>query len=128
MMNMVKDRRFILISLLFALVSLAYGFLVIKDFLHPLVGSGDTSQWSYIGYYFTKNLSFNPFPHLNLVSDQVFYPYGTSHVFQSWMIEANIIYSVLFSWFGSGPWLQLITFFSVVLSAVGVTALLTVDY
>ncbi len=127
-MNMVKDRRFILISLLFALVSLAYGFLVIKDFLHPLVGSGDTSQWSYIGYYFAKNLSFNPFPHLNLVSDQVFYPYGTNHVFQSWMIEENMIYSLLYSWFGSGPWLQFITFFSVFLSAVGVTALLTVDY
>lgn len=129
MINLLKKNQSLLILIiLFSLISTAYGLIVIKDFLHPLAGEGDIPVWPYIGYYFAKNLSFNPWPHLDLVNNQAFYPYGVNHVFQSWVIEENLLYSVLYSWFGDGPWLQIITLFSVLLSAVGATALLTVDY
>jgi hypothetical protein len=83
-----------------------FGRYVIIDFSGPLTGNGDTNSWEYIGYYFSKNFSFNPLPSLNLENNQVFYPYGTSSVFQSWGLERDIFYSVMSYFGGTGPWLQ----------------------
>lgn len=114
--------------LAFACVSVAFSLLIVKDFSGPLAGGGDIEQWEYTGFYFAKNLSFFPFPKLDLVNNQVFYPYGTNGVFQPWSIERDIFYAILYSLFGIGPWIQLYYFFSVLFTAIGTFTLLVRDY
>ncbi|MEW6493200.1 MAG: hypothetical protein AB1589_11955, partial [Cyanobacteriota bacterium] len=93
-----------------------FSIVVIKDFSTPLIGKAGPGTvdnwdyvdiWEYMGFYFAKNLSFFPLPQLNLVNNQIFYPYGTNSVFQGWGIEMDIFYAILYSIFGAGPWLQL---------------------
>lgn len=37
-----------LLLAIFICISIAFSFIVIKDFSGPLVGAGDTAQWEYI--------------------------------------------------------------------------------
>lgn len=122
-----KDRKYIPI-LAFVLTSIAFCFLVIKDFSAPLTGLDDVAQYEYIGYFVDKNLSFAPLPQLTLVNNQVFYPYGTSSVFQPWGLERDIFFATLHSLFGSGPWLQIYYFLTVLVTVIGTFALLVQDY
>ena len=125
----VKFNKCIALQVLaFICISLAFSFLVIKDFSIPLTGDGDTVHWEYIGFYVAKNLNFLPFPKLELVNNQVFYPYGTDSVFQMWGFERDIFYTILSSVFGSGPWLQIYYFLTVLVTAIGAFILLVQDY
>ena len=136
----VKFNQWITLQILaFICISFAFSFLVIKDFSSPLTGWTGLGPWhginydyvdhhEYTGFYLAKNLSFNPFPQLNFSNNQVFYPYGTSSIFQPWSIEKDIFYAILYSFFGTGPWLQIYYLITVLITAVGTFALLLQDY
>lgn len=115
---------------LFVLLTLLYGIFFIRNFSGPLaeVLPGDTDQWEYMGYYLIKNLSFRPLPHLNLVSDQTFFPYGTNHAFQGWAFESNGWYALGYLLFGMGPWLNLYYLLSLLITSAGTYLLLRKDY
>ncbi len=113
---------------IFVFISFAFSFLFIKDFYNPLAGGSDIDIWEYMGFYLTKNLTFSPFPTLNLDNNQVFYPYGTSSVFQPWAFERDIFYAILSSFFGSGPWLKIYYLLTILVTALGTFALLVKDY
>ena len=123
-----KKIRWMTLLLAFGCISFAFSFLIIKDFSGPLTGGGDLPQWEYTGFYVAKNLRFTPFPKLNLVNNQVFYPYGTNGVFQGWGFERDIFYAVLYSFFSNGPWLQIYYLLTVLLTGIGTFALLVRDY
>lgn len=84
--------------------------------------------WEYTGFYVFKNLSFSPLPSLDLLNNQVFYPYGVNNVFQAWGLERDLLYALLFSRYGTGPWLQIYFLASLVLTAIGTFFLLLKDY
>jgi hypothetical protein len=93
---------------------------VIGNFSHPLSDGNDTDQFEYVGYFFGKNLSLWPFPHLNLINTQTFYPYGTNNVFLDWGFERDYWYTVCSRLLGApGPYLQPYYVFSLVLTATG---------
>ncbi len=114
----------------FALLTLLYGLFFIHNFSGPLAEPefGDTDQWEYMGYYLLKNLSFNGLPHLNLVNNQTFYPYGTNHVFQGWAFESNIWFALGYRFFGTGPWLNLYYLLSLLICSAGTYLLVRLDY
>lgn len=112
----------------FVIAAFAFSILVVKNFADPLAGSGDTNSWEYIGFYLKTNYKFGFWPQLDLVGNQVFYPYGTNSVFQSWGIERDIFYAVLSSLFGSGGWLQIYYFLTVSITGIGTFTLLLHDY
>lgn len=109
-------------------IALAFSYLVIQNFSTPLVGGGDIDSWEYTGFYFLKNLSFSPLPHLSFINDQTFYPYGTNAVFQSWSIERDSYYALMYSLFRFGAWLQFYYLFSLIFTFVGASILLVRDY
>lgn len=122
---------------LFLCLSWAFSRLVIQDFSTPLTGRAGPGKvdnwdyvdnWEYIGYYFTKNFRFFPLPHLDLVNNQVFYPYGTNSVFQGWAIERDGFYALFYTLFGVGPWLQIYYLLTVLITAIGTFLLLVRDY
>ncbi|NJK53163.1 MAG: hypothetical protein HC936_10755 [Leptolyngbyaceae cyanobacterium SU_3_3] len=81
-----------------AICAIALSSFVIQDFSGSLTGSGDEEQWEYAGFYVFKNLRFTPFPQLDLVNNQVFYPYGTNSIFQPWSLERRFfLWSFLLS-------------------------------
>jgi len=103
-----SNKLTILLILVFICISVAFSFLVINDFSGPLTGCAGLGPWrwinhdyvdihEYLGFYLAQNISFNPFPQLELSNNQVFYPYGTSSVFQPWSIEGNIFSAILYS-------------------------------
>jgi hypothetical protein len=94
----------------------------------PLGGSSDGSIWESMGYYFAHNLTFTPFPHLTLSSDETFFPYGTDMVFQPWSVERDWFYATLFTHVGLGPWVQLYCVLSLFASLTGTYALLVGDF
>ncbi|AUD02838.1 DUF2339 domain-containing protein [Spirosoma pollinicola] len=98
---------------------------VVGDFSHPLSDGNDTDQYEYVGYFFGKNLHFFPFPHLNLINTQTFYPYGTNQAFLDWGFERDYWYAFC-SWLfgGPGPYLQYYYVYSLVVTAVGTFLLL----
>ncbi|MEA5506707.1 hypothetical protein VB735_27125 [Halotia wernerae UHCC 0503] len=120
-------RTIVFVILLFLLISVAFSFLIIKNFTEPLAGGSDIDIWEYLGFYLTKNLSFSPLPILSFENNQVFYPYGTNSVFQPWGLERDIFYAILHS-FGNGPWLQIYYLITVLITAVGTFLLLVWDY
>jgi hypothetical protein len=133
-----RYNNFILIFVLI-LLSFAFSLIVIKDFSHPLTGWVGIGPFrfenhdyvdlqEYTGFYFAKNLHFTPFPHLDLINNQAFYPYGTNSVFQPWSIEKDYFYALLYSWFGTGPWLQFYYLGTVLITAIGAFLLLYRDY
>lgn len=123
----------------FICISFAFSFLVVKNFSVPLTGLAGIGPdeiinhdyvdvWEYIGFYVAKNLSFAPFPQLDLVNNQISYPYGTNSAFQSWGLERDIFYTTFYSFFGYGPWLQIYYLLTVLLTAIGAFTLLVRDY
>ncbi len=128
MLPLANKKVLLLQILLFICVSLAFGWLVIKDFYDPLMGVGDEEQWEYVGFYLAKNIKFTPLLQLNLVNNQVGYPYGTNSVFQPWGFERDIFYAIAYSFFGMGPWIQIYYFTSVLVTAIGTFFLLLPDY
>ncbi|GAB2569419.1 hypothetical protein [Spirosoma areae] len=106
----------IIIGLLTALLSIW----VVGDFQHPLSDGNDTDQYEYVGYFFGKNLTLWPFPHLNLLNTQTFYPYGTNQVFLDWGFERDYWYAFCYRLFdGPGPYLQFYYVYSLTVTAVG---------
>ncbi|MBD2754278.1 hypothetical protein [Spirosoma validum] len=111
--------------LILALVTGFLGSRVVHNFSHPLSDGNDTDQFEYVGYFFTKNLSFNPFPHLNLVNTQTFYPYGLNQVFLDWGFERDYWYRLCYHLLdGPGPYLQYYYVYTLVVAAVGTYVLL----
>ncbi|GAA4410712.1 hypothetical protein GCM10023187_35650 [Nibrella viscosa] len=107
------------------LATVFYGLFVIKDFRNPITDWGDTDVWEYYGYYFAKNLSFSPLPTLDLVNNQLAYPYGTNQALQDWAVERELFYAFLYRLMGTtGPYLQMYLIVSVLLIAFGVFGLL----
>lgn len=98
---------------------------VIGDFSHPLSDGNDTDQFEYVGYFFYRNLLLWPFPHLNLINTQTFYPYGTNQVFLDWGFERDYWYSLCYRLSGGpGPYLQYYYVYSLVVASVGTFVLL----
>ncbi|CAN5676831.1 hypothetical protein BH09BAC4_BH09BAC4_21460 [soil metagenome] len=111
--------------LLLGLLTMVLGSLVVGDFSHPMSDGNDTDQFEYVGYFFTKNLSFNPLPHLNLTNTQTFYPYGANQVFLDWGFERDYWYRLCYKFFdGPGPYLQFYYVYSLVITSVGTFMLL----
>ena len=111
--------------ILLGLLTAILGCWVVGDFSHPLSDGNDTDQFEYVGYFFTKNLSFNPFPHLNLVNTQTFYPYGTNQVFLDWGFERDYWYRLCYKLFdGPGPYLQFYYVYTLIVTSVGTFVLL----
>ena len=125
---MSKKKSLILPAFLLIVISFSFITLVIRDFTQPLAGHGDTNVWEYIGFYVSKNLSFEPFPQLNFVNNQVFYPYGVNSIFQNWGFERDFFYAILLNLFGHGPWLQIYYLLSILITAIGTCILLFRDY
>ncbi len=115
-----------LIPLLLALLVAGLSVLIIQDFGHPLSDGDDTDQYEYAGYYLFKNLTLWPWPHLNLVNNQTFYPYGTNQVFLPWGFERDYWYALGYWLNGNwpGPFLQYYYVYSLVVGAVGTYLLL----
>ncbi|WP_017317235.1 hypothetical protein [Mastigocladopsis repens] len=113
---------------IFLCISCSFTFLFIKNFSEPLAGGNDIDIWEYMGFYLKENLTFSPFPTLNLENNQIFYPYGTSSVFQPWAFERDIFYAILSSVFGSGPWLKIYYLLTILITALGTFTLLFRDY
>ncbi|GAB3640048.1 hypothetical protein [Spirosoma arcticum] len=108
-----------------ALLTAALTVAIVGDFRHPLSDGNDTDQYEYVGYFFSKNLSFQPFPHLNLLNNQTFYPYGLNQVFLDWGFERDYWYAGCYWLFGgAGPYIQFYYVYSLVITAVGTFALL----
>lgn len=98
---------------------------IVGDFHHPLSDGNDTDQFEYVGYFFQKNLALWPYPHLNLVNTQTFYPYGTNQVFLDWGFERDFWYTVCYRVLGGpGPYLQYYYVYSLVVASVGTFILL----
>ena len=124
--NITKKYMYLILLVLF--LSFAFSILVIKDFSNPLAGEGDTEYWEYTGFYFSKNLNFTPFPHLDIVNNQAFYPYGVNSVFQPWSLERDILYAMFYKLFGIGPWLQIYYILTIIITFLGSFVLLVKYY
>ncbi|MCX6216013.1 hypothetical protein [Spirosoma sp.] len=112
---------------LLGLLTALLGSWVVGDFQHPLSDGNDTDQFEYVGYFFNKNLSLWPFPNLNLINTQTFYPYGTNQVFLDWGFERDYWYACLYRLLdGPGPYLQYYYVYSLIVTAVGTFVLLRV--
>ncbi|WP_461072761.1 hypothetical protein [Spirosoma horti] len=107
-------------ALLLGLLTACLTSWVVGDFTHPLSDGNDTDQYEYVGYFFNKNVSLWPFPHLSLVNTQTFYPYGTNQVFLDWGFERDYWYAFCYRLFkGPGPYLQYYYVYSLVATSVG---------
>ncbi|MGL5873646.1 MAG: hypothetical protein ACRC2R_14985 [Xenococcaceae cyanobacterium] len=124
---------------LFVFIFIAFNFLVVKNFSVPLTGYlGDgpgsltnrdhVDFMEYPGFYLAQNLRFQPLPNLNLVGDRTFYPYGVNVVFQPWALERDYFYAIFYYLFGTGGWLQIYYFLSILITAFGTLMLLKSDY
>jgi hypothetical protein len=110
-----------------ALISLTAGLgsLAVGDFSLPLSDGNDTDQYEYVGYFFNKNLTLWPLPHLNLFNTQTFYPYGINQVFLDWGFERDYWYALCYRLFdGPGPYLQFYYVYSLLVATVGTFALI----
>ncbi len=93
----------------------------VGDFSQPMSDGNDTDVYEYVGYYFWKNLTLWPFPHLNLTTNQTFYPYGTNQTFLDWGFERDYWYALCYWLNGNrpGPYIQFYYVYSLVLTALG---------
>lgn len=110
------------------IIGFLFSVLVIKNFSAPLSGGGDLDYWEYTGFYLSENFHIFPFPHLDLLNNQSFYPYGVNQVFQPWSLERDFIYAISYKLFGLGAWLQFYYLASVLVTAIGSFILLVKDY
>ncbi len=124
----IKNRQYVanwLWPIGLGLILMALTTWVVGDFRHPLSDGNDTDQYEYVGYFFGKNLTLWPFPHLTLINTQTFYPYGTNQVFLDWGFERDYWYAFCRWLFGGpGPYLQYYYVYSLVVAAVGTFILL----
>src|SRR5438128_1161724 len=79
---------------------------ILGDFSGPVAGTGDIGFGEYFGYYLSKTLSWNPFPHINFDNDLIGYPYGAVGGLNSWSFEKDFFYFFFQKQFGFGPWIQ----------------------
>lgn len=115
--------------ILFGLITFIYSLIIIKDFQNPLAGSGDEGVWTYYGYYFAKNLHFDPLPQLSFTNNQIAYPYGINQVLQDWAIERELWYATFYRLIGHhGPYLQYYYVFSLLVSVFGIYYFLRYQY
>jgi hypothetical protein len=102
------------------LATLLFAGSVVSYFEGPILRTGDTNQWVHGSYYFAQNLSFEPLPHLDLVNDQLAFPYQMNNVFLPWMIEMSYTAWLASLLAGECPWEQLYYLASIMLAALGV--------
>lgn len=114
----------ILFVLLLALGGFAYAFFGVKDFSGPLVGGGDIEHGEMTAYHFLSHVKMLPWPHLQVFTKDVFYPYGVDAFFWSWCLEREYFISTLMRLFGLGPWLQTYVLISYFVTAIGSYVLL----
>lgn len=116
--------------LLLGVLTATLGAWLVADFSHPLSDGNDTDQYEYAGYFFAKNLTLWPFPQLNLLNNQSFYPYGLNQVFLPWGFERDYWYALCYRLHGkagllqTGPYLQYYYVYTLVVAAVGTFGLL----
>ncbi len=104
---------------------------LVEDFTSPLSDGGDTDFYEYVGYFFAHNLTLWPFPHLDLIHDQTFYPYGANHTLLDWGWERDYWYAICYWLFGKGepgPYLQYYYVYSLLVSALGTFWLLRTPF
>ena len=121
-------RRYRLCLLAIASALLLYTAIVIRDFSGPIGDHVESFLYEYLSYYVSKNLTFGPLPHLGLVNDQAFYPFGTNVALQSFCVERDLLFTLLTRQFGRGPWLQVYYLGALIVSAYGSFALLRKDH
>ena len=103
---------------------------VVGDLSSPLLAGDDTDVWDYTGFYFSQYLRWEwlggvlPIPQLELVNNAVFYPQGTTSVFQAWGMERDLLCGWLWGSLGPGPWAKLYFLGSVAVGLGGTAALL----
>ncbi|GAB2540950.1 hypothetical protein [Spirosoma aerophilum] len=111
----------VLLALLVALLAIY----VVKDFSHPLSDGNDTDHFEFDGYLLNKTISFWPWPHLHLLNNQSFYPYGINQVFMDWGFERDYWYSLCYRLLGGpGSYLQFYYVYSLVVAVAGTFLLL----
>lgn len=122
-----KNRFYIFCAIIFPIL---YGFFIIKNFSTPLssFNGGDVEEWEYVGYFLSENIHFNPLPHLELVHNQTFYPFGTKQVFLDWSLESNYWYAFFYKNFGYGAWLNFYLVLSLTISLLGSYVILKKDF
>jgi hypothetical protein len=125
---LLKPDTAIKVSIVYAVFAIVFSLVVIKDFSHPISGGGDVDYAEYTGFYVHENFHCFPLPHLDLVNNKSCYPYGTNQVFHPWSLEKDLLYALLYGWFGIGPWLQFYFLMSILIMAVGTCLLLHTDY
>ena len=93
----------------------------VGDVEQPMSDGNDTDVYEYVGYYFWKNLTLWPVPHLNLTNNQTFYPYGTNQTFLDWGFERDYWYALCYRLNGNrpGPYLQFYYVYSLAITALG---------
>ena len=100
----------------------------------PLLAGDDTDVWDYTGFYFSQYLRWDwlggilPVPQLDLINNAVFYPQGTTSVFQAWGMERDLLCGWLWEGLGAGPWVKLYFLGSVAVGLPGTAALLWRDF
>lgn len=113
---------------LVAVLGTLFAVFVIQDLGGPMLGRGDLAQWTFQGYYLGHNLTLTPLPHLDLVNDQLFYPYGGNNVFQPWVLEMHLFTTIADRALGSGPWVQLYYLLTVLVTALAAYVLLAGEH
>lgn len=106
------------------LVALLAGW-VVRNFQYPFSDGNDADTFEFAGYYFSKNINFWPWPHLDLITNQSFYPYGASQAFACWGFERDYWYTLCYRLLGGpGPYLQPYYVASLLIAATGTFLLL----
>jgi hypothetical protein len=77
-----------------------------------------------MGYELGQRWGWWPWPHLDLITNDWFYPLGTSIALQAWGIERDGFNALLQFLWGYGPWLQIYFLISVAIAAGGTAVLL----
>ncbi|WP_044129553.1 hypothetical protein [Rudanella lutea] len=114
--------RRLILPILLALLVGGLAVWLVDDFSGPLSDGGDTDFYEYVGYYVAHNLTFWPVPHLNLLHNQTFYPYGANHTLLDWGWERDYWYALCYWLFGKGepgPYLQYYYVYSLLVTALG---------
>ncbi|MCY7359087.1 MAG: hypothetical protein LH609_16835 [Rudanella sp.] len=130
-MKLRPDNAHLPLSMLLTCIVGGLAVWVVEDFSGPLSDGGDTDFYEYVGYFFAHNLTLWPVPHLDLIHDQTFYPYGTNHTLLDWGWERDYWYAFCYWVFGKGepgPYLQYYYAYSLLVSALGTFWLLRATF
>ena len=125
---MSRSRALVLWGLALVPILVVVALLVVKQLHGPLVDAEDTNQYEFCGFYVGEHLRWSPLPSMAFDVDEVFYPYGTSAVFQPWVLERDLLYALLAKLFGPGPWLALHVLLSWSVAALGSALLVHRDF